>query len=203
MDLSAAETSFESVIASIDVMVTQNTDTTAGVMYFVFPARLFAAVHPIGTKALWIGKKREADNSKKLAIQPVIDHNMFDQMSKPVGQYSNSPNRIASNHASPRVGGNASPLGTLRKYTIRSISVTTKTPLIGSPGNAGGVDEDEEIYKKVSVTASLTINELKHYEIWSLELWKWCKRKWSYLNEDMGTTRVVTVVLGLKRNYAR
>ncbi|GJS28531.1 mechanosensitive ion channel protein 10 [Tanacetum coccineum] len=132
--------------------------------------------------------------------QPVIDHNMFDQMSEPVGQYSNSPNRIASNHASPRVGGNASPLGTPRKDTIRSISITTKTPLIGSPGNAGGVDEDEEIYKKVSVrkklklkrvkmkvlfewvmflllmgcvAASLTINELKHYEIWSLELWKW------------------------------
>nr|GEU98623.1 mechanosensitive ion channel protein 10-like [Tanacetum cinerariifolium] len=132
--------------------------------------------------------------------QPVIDHNMFDQMSEPIGQYSNSPNRIASNHASPRVGGNASPLGTPRKDTIRSISITTKTPLIGSPGNAGGVDEDEEIYKKVSVrkklklkrvkmkvlfewvmflllmgcvAASLTINELKQYEIWSLELWKW------------------------------
>lgn len=132
--------------------------------------------------------------------QPVIDHNMFDQMSEPVGQTSNSPNRIASNRASPRVGGNASPLGTPPKETIRTISITTKTPLIGSPGNAGGVDEDEEIYKKVSirkklkykrvkmkvlfewvmllllmgcVAASLTINELKHYKIWSLELWKW------------------------------
>ncbi|PWA71710.1 Like-Sm (LSM) domain-containing protein [Artemisia annua] len=132
--------------------------------------------------------------------QPVIDHNMFDQMSEPVGQTSNSPNRTASNRASPRVGGNASPLGTPPKETIRNISITTKTPLIGSPGNAGGVDEDEEIYKKVSIrkklkykrvkmkvlfewvmllllmgciAASLTINELKHYEIWSLELWKW------------------------------
>ncbi|GJW66559.1 hypothetical protein Tco_0120983 [Tanacetum coccineum] len=42
--------------------------------------------------------------------QPMIDHNMFDQMSEPVGQYSNSPNRIASNHASPRVGAMLLPL---------------------------------------------------------------------------------------------
>ncbi|KAJ9538323.1 hypothetical protein OSB04_031056 [Centaurea solstitialis] len=72
---------------------------------------------------------------------------------------------------------------------------------MASPGGAGGVDEDEEIYKKVnirkklkyrkvrikvllewlvflllvgSVAASLTIRKLEHYEIWSLELWKWC-----------------------------
>ncbi|KAI3803210.1 hypothetical protein L1987_31359 [Smallanthus sonchifolius] len=73
---------------------------------------------------------------------------------------------------------------------------------MASPGGtgAGGVDEDEEIYKKVTikknlkykrvkmkvlfewmvflfliscVVASLTVNELKGYKIWSLELWKW------------------------------
>ncbi|KAK9050193.1 hypothetical protein SSX86_002548 [Deinandra increscens subsp. villosa] len=140
--------------------------------------------------------------------QPLIDHNMFDEMSEPGGQpggqTSTSPVRIASNRASPRAAGNAtaSPNGTPPKETARTISITPKTPLMASPGGAGagGVDEDEEIYKKVSirkklkykrvkmkvlfewivfvfllscVAASLTVNELKHFKIWSLELWKW------------------------------
>ncbi|KAI3803212.1 hypothetical protein L1987_31361 [Smallanthus sonchifolius] len=130
--------------------------------------------------------------------QPLIDHNMFDDMPEPVGQTANSPVRTASNRASPRVASNpsASPNGT----PARTISITGKTPLTASPGGAGGVDEDEEIYKKVTIRknlkyrrvkmkvlfewmvflfllgcvfASLTVNELQDYEIWSLELWKW------------------------------
>lgn len=141
--------------------------------------------------------------------QPLIDSSMFDDIAESAGQTSNSPIRIVSNRASPnnraspRVAANttASPSGTPSKETIRTVSITPKTPLMASPGGAGGVDEDEEIYKKVnirkklkyrrvkikvliewlvflilvgSVVASMTIRELKHYKVWSLELWKWC-----------------------------
>ncbi|KAL6528820.1 hypothetical protein OROMI_028996 [Orobanche minor] len=78
-----------------------------------------------------------------------------------------------------------------------SVPVTPKTPLI----SIGGVDEDEEIYKKVSsrkklkyrkvkakvliewllflcvlgcVIATLTINKLQNLTVWGLQLWKWC-----------------------------
>ncbi|KAJ0677265.1 putative mechanosensitive ion channel MscS, LSM domain superfamily [Helianthus annuus] len=123
--------------------------------------------------------------------QSLIDHDMFDETVEPVGQTSSSPARIASNRASPN-----------GKETTRTISITPKTPLMASPGGAGGadVDEDEEIYKKVnirkklkykkvkmkvlfewlvfllllgSLVCSLTIDELKRYEIWSLKLYKW------------------------------
>ncbi|KAK9060604.1 hypothetical protein SSX86_021310 [Deinandra increscens subsp. villosa] len=134
--------------------------------------------------------------------QPLIDHSMFDEMPEPFGQTSNSPARTASNRASPRMGGNTmlSPNGTPLKETTRTISITTKTPLMASPGGAGGVDEDEEIYKKVSIkrklkykkvkmkvlfewivfllllgslVSSLMVDKLKDYKIWSLRLWKW------------------------------
>ncbi|XP_076888562.1 mechanosensitive ion channel protein 10-like [Bidens hawaiensis] len=137
--------------------------------------------------------------------QPVIDHNMFDETLEPAGQTSNSPIRPSSNRASPRTTGNtaASPNGTPLKETTRTISITPKTPLMASPGAAGGAaeeDEDEEIYKKVSIKkklkykkvkikvlfewivfllllgcliSSLTIDKLKEHKIWSLELWKW------------------------------
>ncbi|XP_023732747.1 mechanosensitive ion channel protein 10 isoform X1 [Lactuca sativa] len=131
--------------------------------------------------------------------QPLIDHNMFDEMHEPVGQTSNSPMRISA-RASPRVAGNtttASPAA-----TPRTLSITPKTPLMASPGAAGGdeSDNEEEIYKKVNIrkqlklkrvklkvlfqwvvllflvgciVASLMIPKLKNYKIWSLELWKW------------------------------
>ncbi|CAH1419477.1 unnamed protein product [Lactuca virosa] len=130
--------------------------------------------------------------------QPLIDHNMFDEMHEPVGQASNSPMRISA-RASPRVAGNttASPAA-----TPRTLSITPKTPLMASPGGAGGdeSDNEEEIYKKVNIrkqlklkrvklkvlfqwvvllflvgciVASLMIPKLKIYKIWSLELWKW------------------------------
>ncbi|CAI9285407.1 unnamed protein product [Lactuca saligna] len=131
--------------------------------------------------------------------QPLIDHNMFDEMHEPVGQTSNSPMRISA-RASPRVAGNtttASPAA-----TPRTLSITPKTPLMASPGGAGGdeSDNEEEIYKKVNIrkqlklkrvklkvlfqwvvllflvgciVASLTIHKLEEYKIWSLELWKW------------------------------
>nr|XP_043624648.1 mechanosensitive ion channel protein 10-like [Erigeron canadensis] len=134
--------------------------------------------------------------------QPLIDHNKFDDIAAHVGQTSNSPMRPGSNRASPRMGGNstASPLGTPSKETTRNVSINPRTPLMTSPGPAGGVDEDEEIYKKVKLrknlkykrvkmkvlfewviflfllgclVASLTIKRLKRETVWSLELWKW------------------------------
>ncbi|KAI7728021.1 hypothetical protein M8C21_006088, partial [Ambrosia artemisiifolia] len=134
--------------------------------------------------------------------QPLIDHNIFDDMPEPVGQTSKSPIGNGSSRASPRVPSNTtgSLNGTPLKEMARTISITPKTPFTESPGGAGEVDEDEEIYKKVNirnklkykrvkikvllewivflvllscVIASFTVKELKHYKIWSLELWKW------------------------------
>ncbi|MFS7981422.1 putative mechanosensitive ion channel MscS, LSM domain superfamily [Helianthus anomalus] len=133
---------------------------------------------------------------------PLIDHNMFDDMPDPLGQVANSPIGIASGRASPRAPSNAtaSPNGTPLKEMARTFSITPKTPFMASPGGAAGVDEDEEIYKKVDirnklkykrvkikvllewivflfllscVVASFTVKDLNHYKIWSLELWKW------------------------------
>ncbi|XP_076898316.1 mechanosensitive ion channel protein 10-like isoform X1 [Bidens hawaiensis] len=130
--------------------------------------------------------------------QSLIDHQLLDEMLEPAAPASNS------SRASPRVASNttASPNGTSFKETPRTISMTPKTPFMASPGGAdsGGVDEDEEIYKKVNirnemkirrvkmivlfewmvflfllscVVASFTVEDLKLYKIWSLELWKW------------------------------
>ncbi|KAK1417030.1 hypothetical protein QVD17_26152 [Tagetes erecta] len=135
---------------------------------------------------------------------PLIDHNVFDEMPELVSQFSNSPAGIASNWSSPRVASNttASINGATLKEITRTISITPKTSVLASPGgaDAGGVDDDEEIYKKVNiknklkykrvkikvlfewmvflfllscVIASFMVDELKHYKIWSLQLWKW------------------------------
>lgn len=117
-----------------------------------------------------------------------IDPNVFDEMLS-----TNSPLRNVSSRAE-------SPNNT-PKATIRTVSITPRTPLMRSPGGVNEVDEDEEIYKKVSVRkkmkhkrvkikvlvqwvaflcilgcviVSLTVEELKHSMIWGLEIWKWC-----------------------------
>ncbi|KAG8381766.1 hypothetical protein BUALT_Bualt05G0006800 [Buddleja alternifolia] len=86
------------------------------------------------------------------------------------------------------------------KGISRSIPITPKTPLMSSPGPFGGVDEDEEIYKRVSsrkklkyrkvkakvliewllflcvlgcLIASLTVDKLKNFRVWGLKVWKW------------------------------
>ncbi|KAI3454174.1 hypothetical protein Pfo_010837 [Paulownia fortunei] len=83
------------------------------------------------------------------------------------------------------------------KEISRSVPITPKTPLI----SLGGVDDDEEIYKKVSsrrklkhrkvktkvliewllflcilgcLIASLTVDKLQKLRVWGLHLWKWC-----------------------------
>ncbi|KAF5787730.1 putative mechanosensitive ion channel MscS, LSM domain superfamily [Helianthus annuus] len=163
----------------------------------------------------------------------VIDHSMLDNMHEPVVQTSNSPSpiRIMSNRASPTAASNtaASPLGTPSRETTRTISITPKTPLMASPGGAGGVDEEEEIYKKVKIrkkleyqrvrmkvlfewivfllllgclVASLTVNELKRYKIWSLELWKWLVLKTVIICGMLVTNKLMHfIVLLIELNF--
>lgn len=125
-----------------------------------------------------------------------IDANMFDEQADPT---ANSPNRNVSNRASPtaKMGSTNTFKETTRTV---SISVTPRTPLMASPGGFGGVDEDEEIYKKVSsrnklkynrvktkvliewvvflcllgcLLASLLVKKLQHLKLWDLRIWKW------------------------------
>ncbi|KAL2235985.1 mechanosensitive ion channel protein 10 [Sesamum indicum] len=87
------------------------------------------------------------------------------------------------------------------KEISRSVPITPKTPLMSSPGGFRGVDEDEEIYKRVSsrkklkyrkvkakvlvewllflcilgcLVASLTVHWLQKLTLWGLPIWKWC-----------------------------
>lgn len=144
-------------------------------------------------------KRAPTLNSKpksRFGEQPVaIDSSMFEETPEQGDQMLNSPLTNISNRVSPNNRGDA---------MTTTVPITPKTPLMVSPGAAGGgdgVDEDEEIYKKVSVrnklkykrfkikvlvewvaflsilgclVASLTINHVKHFMIWSLETWKWC-----------------------------
>ncbi|PIN23998.1 putative mechanosensitive ion channel [Handroanthus impetiginosus] len=126
--------------------------------------------------------------------QPLsIDSKMFEEKESIVEGHvissRNSPmNKADSNSASI-------------KEISRNASFTTKTPLMLSPGAFGGVDEDEEIYKRVSsrrklksrkvkakvliewllflcilgfLIASLTVDRLQNLRIWGLRIWKWC-----------------------------
>uniref|UniRef100_A0A7N0V3A7 Mechanosensitive ion channel protein n=1 Tax=Kalanchoe fedtschenkoi TaxID=63787 RepID=A0A7N0V3A7_KALFE len=114
--------------------------------------------------------------------QPAIDLNAYDEkISQEQG--AGSPLRPSSNRPSP----------------ARNVPITPKTPLMASPG---GIDEDEEIYKRVNsqlgrkkskrvralvliectafvflmgcLISSLAVHKVRHFEIWSLEVWKWC-----------------------------
>ncbi|KAL0407661.1 UNVERIFIED_CONTAM: Mechanosensitive ion channel protein 10 [Sesamum radiatum] len=87
------------------------------------------------------------------------------------------------------------------KEINRSVPITPKTPLMSSPGGFRGIDEDEEIYKRVSsrrklkyrkvkakvlvewllflcilgcLIASLTVHWLQKLTLWGLPIWKWC-----------------------------
>lgn len=108
--------------------------------------------------------------------------------------------RLAANKASSQ-DNKVSP-SSIPKDTKGTVPVTPKTPLMASPGPGGGThDEDEEIYKRVSLKkneqkhrrvktkfliesicfifiigcliASLKIEKLEELMIWGLELWKW------------------------------
>ncbi|PHT40327.1 hypothetical protein CQW23_19181 [Capsicum baccatum] len=127
---------------------------------------------------------------------PLDDANMFEEQAEPS---ANSPYRNVSNRASPtaKMGSTNTFKETTRTV---SISVTPRTPLMASPGGFGGVDEDEEIYKKVSsrnklkynrvktkvliewlvflcllgcLLASLLVKEFQHWKLWDLKIWKW------------------------------
>ncbi|CAK9172149.1 unnamed protein product [Ilex paraguariensis] len=118
-----------------------------------------------------------------------IDSNMFEEQVEQI---------VMSNQASPD-SKLVSNTNTTLKETIRMVSITPKTPLMASPDGLGGEDEDEAIYKKVSIRnklkykrvkikvliewvvflcilgcliASLTVHELKKKMIWGLAIWK-------------------------------
>ncbi|XP_009798067.1 mechanosensitive ion channel protein 10-like [Nicotiana sylvestris] len=122
---------------------------------------------------------------------------MFDEQAAEPS--AGSPNRNVSNHASPTAKMGSS--NTFEEITRAvSISVTPRTPLMASPGGFGGVDEDEEIYKKVSLRnklkykrvkakvliewllflcllgcllASLLVKKFHNWKLWDLRIWKW------------------------------
>ncbi|XP_027084594.1 mechanosensitive ion channel protein 10 isoform X1 [Coffea arabica] len=133
-----------------------------------------------------------------------VDTNMFDEDISIIQEHAepscSSPYRNLSNQPSPNDKMGSSNANTL-KETIRNVPITPKTPLMASPGGFGGADEDEEIYKKVSLrnklryhrvkvkvliewfvfacilgcfVASLTVHKLRQWTIWGLEIWKWC-----------------------------
>lgn len=137
--------------------------------------------------------------------QPVhVDLHVFEESNALIQDYlnstDNSPVRNISARGSPNSRAPSAP--TSFKETLRIPSLTTpRTPLMASPGGVGGVDEDEEIYKKVSIRnklkykrvkikalvewlvflvilgnliACLTVDAVKHTRFWSLEVWKWC-----------------------------
>ncbi|TXG61806.1 hypothetical protein EZV62_013169 [Acer yangbiense] len=124
--------------------------------------------------------------------QPYIDANMFEENDKFTLQDqmgANSPYRTSFSRASPNNKSISS---------IRTNSINPKTSLMGSPGETAD-DEVEEIYKKVelirekrkgfkikvlfewvvllcmvgNLVASLTVDKVKKYMIWGLEVWKW------------------------------
>lgn len=136
--------------------------------------------------------------------QPIhVDSYMLEEDSSFMQGYlksnGNSPLRNMSTQASPNT--RAASTHTSFKEMNRASSINTpRTPLMASPGGVGGVDEDEEIYKKVSnrnklkykrvkikvliewivflvilgnLISCLTIDSLKPKRIWGLEVWKW------------------------------
>ncbi|XP_021890723.1 mechanosensitive ion channel protein 10 [Carica papaya] len=102
---------------------------------------------------------------------------------------ANSPSRHSFDRGSPN---------NISGRSIRTNSMTPKTPLVPHPGE--DENDDEEIYKKVKrnkekrgrvsaklsielvlfaclvglLAASLTVNTLEKFVIWGLEIWKWC-----------------------------
>ncbi|XP_059641157.1 mechanosensitive ion channel protein 10-like [Cornus florida] len=133
----------------------------------------------------------------------ILDSKMFEENGSSVQEQldrsGTSPHRNLSNRASPN-NKSASPTTTTLKETLRTVSVTPKTPLMTSPGGVRGLDEEEEIYKKVStknrlkyrrvkmkvlvewafffcilgaLVASLTVYRMQKAKVWGLQIWKW------------------------------
>ncbi|CAI9771505.1 unnamed protein product [Fraxinus pennsylvanica] len=123
----------------------------------------------------------------------LLDTKMFEENGSSMQEH------VISSRGSPinRIDANS----TSTKENIRTLSITPKTPLMSSPGGFRGVDEDEEIYNRVNsrkklryrkvkakvlvewllflcivgcLIASLTVDEMQHWRLWGLRIWKWC-----------------------------
>ncbi|XP_022851850.1 mechanosensitive ion channel protein 10-like [Olea europaea var. sylvestris] len=122
-----------------------------------------------------------------------LDTKMFEENG------SSTQEHIISSRGSPitKIDANSTSI----KDNIRPLSITPKTPLMSSPGGFRGVDEDEEIYRRVNsrkklkhrklkakvliewllflcivgcLIASVTIDEFQGWRLWGLRIWKWC-----------------------------
>ncbi|GAA0161843.1 ion channel [Lithospermum erythrorhizon] len=127
-----------------------------------------------------------------------IDSKIFEEDIPVVQEPMESPSRRQSYSASPKLNEDGS---AIPKDSTRNVPMTPRTPMRASSFSDAGVDEDEEIYKKVSsrnklknrkvkykvlvewfvcfclmgcFILSLTVHKLKHWLIWGLELWEWC-----------------------------
>ncbi|KAK4480149.1 hypothetical protein RD792_013207 [Penstemon davidsonii] len=117
----------------------------------------------------------------------------FGEQSVPIDSKMLEEEHVVSSRGSPSTQMDSN-------CAIRNVPITPRTPLMSSPGPFGGVDEDEEIYKKVKsrkklkyrkvkaivlvewflflcvlgcLIASLTVNKLQKLTVWGLEIWKW------------------------------
>lgn len=142
---------------------------------------------------LMYSKPKSRFGEQAVPIESKMDEAISSTIQNEMEQSTNSPFRNLSNQASP----NTTPL----RETIRAVPITPKTPLMASPGGFRGAEEDEEIYKKVTIRnklkyrrvklrvlidwmlfliilgcliASITVDKLKSWKLWSLEIWKWC-----------------------------
>ncbi|KAL2487059.1 Mechanosensitive ion channel protein 10 [Abeliophyllum distichum] len=150
-----------------------------------------------------------------------LDANMFEENG------SSTQERVVSSRGSPIGKIDANSTGT--KENIRTLSITPKTPLMSSPGGFRGVDEDEEIYNRVNsrkklkyrkvkakvliewllflcivgcLIASLTVDELQHWRVWGLGIWKWCVLVLVTFNGMMVTDWLIHfVVLLIELNF--
>ncbi|KAH0748386.1 hypothetical protein KY290_027618 [Solanum tuberosum] len=87
-----------------------------------------------------------------------IDGSLFDELAEQ--QTTPSPD-----------GNNASSSAKVMSPNGKSLKeTTTTTPLMASPG---GVDEHEEIYKKVNTRNKMKYKKLQRLTMWDLEIWKW------------------------------
>ncbi|KAL8498898.1 hypothetical protein ACS0TY_022026 [Phlomoides rotata] len=145
--------------------------------------------------------------TEKLTMRRALSRSVYSKPKSRFGEQSvpidskvlegNGPEGIViSRTGSPNANPESNSSST--REVCRTVPVTPKTPLISS---FRGVDEDEEIYKRVSsrkklkyrkvkvivliewllflcvlgcLIASLTVDKLHRLRLWGLRIWKWC-----------------------------
>ncbi|KAL7001813.1 hypothetical protein U1Q18_002961 [Sarracenia purpurea var. burkii] len=151
-----------------------------------------------------LGRSVLSKPKSRFGEQPVaIDSNVLEEfslsMQERTEQSKFSPTRNLSNRASSI--NKMTPTNSTLNETVKTESITPRTPLMASPGGGREEDENEQIYRKVSshrklryervkmkvliewfvffcilgsLVASLTVHKWEHRMIWGLEVSKWC-----------------------------